>query len=358
LLILTALKLPSQTSPQDFNLNAYVKNTWRGINNRQVFGLLFAIASLFMMQFGAFFTYIPLLAGNSLGASSTVIGIILATISLSLAFVASQLGVLLRFLPEITLIKVSFIVCALALSIIPALHNAWLLIIPSILFGAALGMAFPVTQALLARLAPEDYRAGFMAVNATFQSLGQALGPLLAGIAFGFWGMPGVFYGNAGFALATFILLNPLLTQKPRISTPTPPPTATVNSFSSQQVSPPPRSASFTKLQQQTARLIHVQTNDAIELPQNLSVIHIGKPNDRIPPDVDISGFPHSEIVSRIHANIWVEGYDYYIEDVGSYNGTYVNNLHLLPGNRYKLRPGDRVCLGKKELVKFLFQFS
>lgn len=113
-----------------------------------------------------------------------------------------------------------------------------------------------------------------------------------------------------------------------------------------------------TQLQQVTARLVHVQSDRQIELPQSLSVIHIGKPNDRIPPDIDVSGFTNSEVVSRIHADIRVEGDAHYIEDVGSSNGTYINNSPLLPGNRHRLRPGDRISLGKGDMVTFLFQIS
>ncbi|AFZ57759.1 FHA domain-containing protein [Anabaena cylindrica FACHB-243] len=120
----------------------------------------------------------------------------------------------------------------------------------------------------------------------------------------------------------------------------------------------PAPNASRTQLQQVIARLFHVQSNQEIELPQNLSVVHIGKPNDRIPPDIDVAGFSNSEIVSRIHADIRVEGDAHYIEDVGSSNGTYINNLPLLPGNRHRLRPGDRISLGKGDLVTFLFQLS
>ncbi|MFH7027267.1 MAG: FHA domain-containing protein [Heteroscytonema crispum UTEX LB 1556] len=121
---------------------------------------------------------------------------------------------------------------------------------------------------------------------------------------------------------------------------------------------PPAVSVARTQLQQVTASLVHVQSDRNIELPQNLSVIHIGKPNDRIPPDVDVSGFANSEIVSRIHADIRVEADAHYIEDVGSSNGTYINNLPLLPGNRHRLRPGDRISLGKGDMVTFLFQLS
>ena len=105
-----------------------------------------------------------------------------------------------------------------------------------------------------------------------------------------------------------------------------------------------------------TARLLHVQTNTEIELQQNLPLLRIGKPNDRIPPNIDVSGFPDSEIVSRVHANIRVEGDIYYIEDVGSSNGTYINNMPLAYGNRHRLRPGDRIALGKGDKVTFIFQ--
>lgn len=117
-----------------------------------------------------------------------------------------------------------------------------------------------------------------------------------------------------------------------------------------------PPVASSTQLQVQTARLLQVQTNLTLELPTNLSVIHIGKPNDRIPPDIDVSGFPNSEIVSRVHADIRVEADAYYIEDLDSSNGTYINNVPLPPGNRHRLRIGDRIALGKGDKVTFLFQ--
>jgi pSer/pThr/pTyr-binding forkhead associated (FHA) protein len=126
---------------------------------------------------------------------------------------------------------------------------------------------------------------------------------------------------------------------------------------------PPPPVSIFsvtpaTQLQQQSAQLVHVQTNTVVELPQNLSVIHIGKPNDLVPPDVDVSGFPNSEIVSRKHADIRVEADAFYIEDVGSSNGTYINNIPLSQGNRHRLRPGDRISFGKGDLVSFIFQMA
>jgi pSer/pThr/pTyr-binding forkhead associated (FHA) protein len=151
-------------------------------------------------------------------------------------------------------------------------------------------------------------------------------------------------------------------------TTPPPPPPATMAvepEASPSVVSSPPLQkpvaapgVAKTQLQIPSAKLLHLQTNKLIELPLNLPVIHIGKPNDQIPPDIDVSGFPNSEIVSRIHADIRVEGDAYFIEDVGSSNGTYINHNPLPQGNRHRLRTGDRVSLGKGDQVTFLFQSS
>lgn len=119
-----------------------------------------------------------------------------------------------------------------------------------------------------------------------------------------------------------------------------------------------PASNLETQLPKQTASLFHVQTQTTVDLPQGKEVIHLGKPNDRLPPDIDISGFPNSEIVSRVHADIRVEGAGFFLEDTGSANGTYVNHAPLVPGSRHRLQTGDRLSLGKEDKVSFIFQIS
>ncbi|NJK59491.1 MAG: FHA domain-containing protein [Oscillatoriales cyanobacterium SM2_1_8] len=113
-----------------------------------------------------------------------------------------------------------------------------------------------------------------------------------------------------------------------------------------------------TQLQQISAYLMHLQTETRIELPTSVQVIHIGKPNNLIPPDIDVSGFPDSDIVSRVHGDIRYEGDAFYFEDTGSSNGTYINNVPLPPGNRHRLRAGDRIALGKGDKVSFVFQMG
>ena len=102
-------------------------------------------------------------------------------------------------------------------------------------------------------------------------------------------------------------------------------------------------------------RLLHVQTNTYIELPRKTSFT-IGRRIGQTSPDIDISGLPNAGVVSRIHARIEVKGKDYYIEDMKSGNGTYVRGSSLLPCQEHCLHKGDRIALGKNDLVTFVFE--
>jgi ribosomal protein L40E len=120
-------------------------------------------------------------------------------------------------------------------------------------------------------------------------------------------------------------------------------------------VTAPTPGTSSTQLQQIGFQLTHIQSGTVIDIPSNVNVLHMGKPNDQIPPDIDVSGFPCAEVVSRIHADLRIEGDSVYVEDTGSSNGTYINHNVLPKGNRHLLRVGDRISLGKGDLVTFLF---
>ncbi len=65
-------------------------------------------------------------------------------------------------------------------------------------------------------------------------------------------------------------------------------------------------------------------------------------------PDVDLDAHDSDAKVSRRHARIVRNNGSYFIEDLGSTNGTYVNRgRRLLPGNAQLLGDGDEVIVGK-----------
>ena len=65
-------------------------------------------------------------------------------------------------------------------------------------------------------------------------------------------------------------------------------------------------------------------------------------------PDVDLDSDDPEAKVSRRHARIARRDDDYFIEDLGSTNGTFINRgRRLLPGDRQTLRDGDEIIVGK-----------
>jgi len=104
------------------------------------------------------------------------------------------------------------------------------------------------------------------------------------------------------------------------------------------------------------ARLLHLQTNTLIDLPPNISVIRIGKANSKWLPDIDVSKLPNSTVVSSLHAEIRVQGNSYFIEDLASDFGTYLNQSRLTALTRYELHWGDRIDLGENKQFTLIFQ--
>ncbi|AFZ23010.1 FHA domain-containing protein [Cylindrospermum stagnale PCC 7417] len=102
--------------------------------------------------------------------------------------------------------------------------------------------------------------------------------------------------------------------------------------------------------------LFHLQSNTSFDLPLNQPVIRIGKPNDQISPDIDVSNLPDADVASRIHAQIQVTGSIYFIEDLGSSNGTFINNNKLEARTPSLLDLGDRIDLGQGGKLTFIFQ--
>jgi len=77
---------------------------------------------------------------------------------------------------------------------------------------------------------------------------------------------------------------------------------------------------------------------------------HIGRwdADGGIFPDIDLDSDDPEAKVSRRHARITRRGANYFIEDLGSTNGTFVNRgRRLLPGDRQPLGDGDEVIVGK-----------
>ena len=215
LLVSLKLKLPKrQKHTEKFKLSSYVKNILKSIQNRNVLLLFFAVITLFMVEFGAFYTFTPVFAGSKLGASSAVIGMVLTTNALSLTVFSFFVTLIADKVSEINLIKISFVIFAVALCIIPTVDSIALLVIPSVLIGIVEALAFPTLQSSIAKLAPQEYRSGFMSLNVTTQSLGRAMGPVFAGIIFGIGGIAAVCFIGAAVSIISIVIFSLLIKVK------------------------------------------------------------------------------------------------------------------------------------------------
>jgi pSer/pThr/pTyr-binding forkhead associated (FHA) protein len=74
-------------------------------------------------------------------------------------------------------------------------------------------------------------------------------------------------------------------------------------------------------------------------------------PADSIFPEVDLTEVDTESYVSRRHGRILRQEGRFMYEDVGSSNGSFLNDTRLLPGMPAEIHDGDRLRLGKTEMV-------
>jgi DNA-directed RNA polymerase subunit RPC12/RpoP len=86
-------------------------------------------------------------------------------------------------------------------------------------------------------------------------------------------------------------------------------------------------------------------------------VITIGRqsPADGIFPDIDLTDVDEEAYVSRRHARILKKDDGFVFEDMGSSNGSFINNVRVAQGVQQFLNDGDVLRLGKStmSLIKF-----
>ena len=204
-IVLFFLETPQIATPS--GLKSYLSLALKSMSNREVISLYLASLMTFVILYGAYLTYFPILLDHKFKINSFTIGLIMSSMSATTALTSYFLGHLTSFFSEKMLIKISYILYTCSLLIIPAVKSLPLFLIATILFGMAQGMNIPSVQTLLAGLAPAEFRAVFMSVNGTVLRLGQTLGPVIAGLSFAWWGIDGAFLSSAGLAVGVGIFL-------------------------------------------------------------------------------------------------------------------------------------------------------
>lgn len=188
-------------------ISDYLRGVWKVIKDRRAVALMLVSVGTFIILYGSYLTYFPLLLGESFQASSALIGLIMASMSFTTAITSSQLGRLRQRFREITLLRAGFVLYAVSLLIVPHIPVLWLFLIPMVIYGIGHGMSTPSQMTLQASLAPAEQRAAFMSVMGMVLRGGQTLGPLVIGGACAVGGMNSAFTCGAGIALLGIVVL-------------------------------------------------------------------------------------------------------------------------------------------------------
>lgn len=103
-----------------------------------------------------------------------------------------------------------------------------------------------------------------------------------------------------------------------------------------------------------TAKLVVSGTTEldaSFILQKDSNLLGRTDPHSNIFPEIDLSRFDPETKVSRRHARIWLEGETFLVEDLGSVNGTVINDsVRLAPRQPRVLDSGDKLRVGETTL--------
>ena len=203
-LVLFSLHNPEPNSEQ--GLKEYARSIWSAVKDRTVAGLFAGSLVTFILLFGPLIVYLPILMDQAFGVPPLVIGIVVASASLTTALASTQIGNLTSRFSEKTLVRASFVLYAAALALVAFVPYWWLLFVPTVIFGVAQSLNLPNVFSLLNEATPDENRGAFLALNSTILRLGQTLGPVLMAVIAAPLGLAGAYLVAGALAAAIFVL--------------------------------------------------------------------------------------------------------------------------------------------------------
>lgn len=194
--------------PKDHQgIGEYFRRIWKNINQRSVWGLFLVNMLVFVLLYGAYLTYFPILLSERLHATSVHIGLMMSIMSLVTAAISSQLGRINKLLQSKTILLLGagfYFLSMLSL----LFSQSWVQVALSVVvFGLGHGLLVPSIQNLLVGFASIKERAAFMSVNSMVLRIGQTIGPLVIGIFYSLGSLKGSFGGGALVAGLMFLVV-------------------------------------------------------------------------------------------------------------------------------------------------------
>lgn len=200
-------KLENPEPSNKLGLKDYFANVWATVNRQIVWGLFGANILVFVILYGAYLTYFPLLLGVRMESGSVVIGGAMSLMSAVTAFTSFQLPVINKFIrPKLQMLLAAVFYFS-SMFVLSGAFQWGEIIGGLILFGLGHGLLIPSIQNMLVGLASIRERAAFMSLNSMVLRVGQTIGPLVIGLFYAVGGVTMAFYGGAVIAVVLFLLI-------------------------------------------------------------------------------------------------------------------------------------------------------
>lgn len=179
------------------NLRSYFGKVWKTINQKTVWGLLILNFLIFLILYGSYLTYFPLMLEKRLGAESYQIGLMMSLMSVTTAGISSQLtriNQLLNLKKQLIIGSSAYLLATLLMTMA---GNYSLVAVAVVVFGVGHGVIIPSIQNMMVGFAAINERAAFMSLNSMVLRAGQTFGPLMVGMFYALSGLNAAFLSGA-----------------------------------------------------------------------------------------------------------------------------------------------------------------
>lgn len=203
--VIKCLNNPEPKNKTD--MHSYFGRVWKTINQQTVWGLLIINFLIFLILYGTYLTYFPLMMEKRLGADSYHIGLMMSLMSITTAGVSSQLtriNRLLRLKQQLIIGSSTYLIATL-LMMNADTYGA--LAVSVFVFGIGHGVIIPSIQNMMVGFAAINERAAFMSLNSMVLRAGQTFGPLMVGLIYVTSGLKATFLSGAALAFIMLIII-------------------------------------------------------------------------------------------------------------------------------------------------------
>ena len=195
----------------------YIQDAYENLVNKDVLQLCFFTFGYVFIGFGAFISYIPSYMNTTFNTGTILIGIIIATRTISGSICSAVLNKITTRFSSRTLLVFSFVLLMLGMSAVPLTGRIEAVVFLALAYGAGFGIVRPLIQVLLFEISPENLRATFSSANGTALRIAQTFSPLIAGLVVAGLGFQMLYYLAAALSFLMIIcclMASPLLSEK------------------------------------------------------------------------------------------------------------------------------------------------